>query len=79
MRTDTKILYYLRNYGIAHQCHCKKCDTQVLRSHRKGYDYYCPYCKTLLFTEEVNISSMPRDLQDDREVMEALKHSMPNK
>ena len=73
MRVNPKVLYFYNKYNtIKHSCLCKKCAEEVLKSNRKGYDYYCPKCKSLLFSDEVNISTVPKTVKDNKTILDNL-------
>ena len=73
MKEDSKVLYYVRKYGIENSCLCCKCGNEVLKSPRKFYDYYCPYCQKLLFTDEVNMSNIKKTKKDKQILIKILK------
>ena len=72
MTEDKKISYFLYRYNLSTSCLCKKCGSEVIKSPRKNFDFYCFKCKELLFNDEVNCSTIKKTQKD----VEGLKNVM---
>ena len=66
--------YFIKNYKTKCKCFCRKCGQLVFKSHRKGYDYFCPHCQKLLFSNEVRVEDKPLDLEDINTLTRVIKN-----
>lgn len=68
MKTDDKVLYFLRKYKLDNRCVCKECGNFVFKSSTKGYDYRCLKCDKSLFASQV-IATNTKPITEDIKLM----------
>lgn len=72
MGNNYNSIYFIRKYKTKNKCFCLKCGNLVFKGHRKGYDYFCPNCQKLLFTNEVKTTAETLDLSDIKQLAEII-------
>ena len=70
-QNDKRIRYLISKYGLENSTLCKQCGSEVIKSPRKHYNYYCFKCNQLLFNDETQVSAEYKQDKDHlKQIME---------